>query len=90
MSLISETAAEIFRSVECKPLAEDEENWNRCLAAIGREEYVPLQYKPSYLRYQELYFRDVYEGFRDISMVLYRGGKPAGALGEGDVELARE
>ena len=78
MSLISETAAEIFRSIECRPLAEDEENWNRCLAAIDREEYVPLQYKPSYLRYQELYFKDVYEGFRDVSMVLYRGGKPAG------------
>ena len=38
MSLISETAAEIFEAIECRPMAEDEENWNRCPAAIDREE----------------------------------------------------
>ena len=78
MSLLNEAAAEIRRRIECKPLSEDPENWYKCLEAMDRNTYVPLQYKPGFLKYQEAYFRDVYEGFRDISMVLYRGGRPVG------------
>ena len=78
MSLLKEAAEEIRRKIECKPLSEDAENWYKCLAAMDRNTYVPLQYKPGFLKYQEAYFKDVYEGFEDISMVLYRGGRPVG------------
>ena len=78
MSLLKEAAEEIRRKIECKPLSEDPENWYKCLAAMDRNTYVPLQYKPGFLKYQEAYFKDVYEGFEDISMVLYRGGRPVG------------
>ena len=78
MSLLNEITAAVQEKIECKPLSDDPENWDRCLAAMGRNEYVPLQYKPGFLKYQETYFKDVYNGFRDISMVLYRGGNPVG------------
>ena len=78
MALLDDITAEVWRKIECKPLSEDPENWYKCLAAIDRNSYVPLQYKPGFLKYQETYFRDVYEGFQDISMVLYRGGRPVG------------
>lgn len=78
MALLDDIAAEVWSKIECKPLSGDPENWYKCLAAMDRRDYVPLQYKPGFLKYQETYFRDVYEGFRDISMVLYRGGKPVG------------
>ncbi len=78
MTSMEEIASSVWEKLECRPMAEDEENWNRCLAAMDRDACVPLDYKPGYIRYQAAYFRDVYEGFRDISVVLYRGGKPVG------------
>ena len=72
MSLLKEAAEEIRRKIECKPLSEDAENWYKCLAAMDRNTYVPLQYKPGFLKYQEAYFKDVYDP------VLHGGIRPAG------------
>lgn len=68
----------IFSSIESKPMLEDLDNWNKCLNLIEREVYVPLQFKPGFIDYQKKYFEDVYDTYEDISMVLYRGGKPVG------------
>lgn len=45
---------------------------------MPRGRYVPLQYKPGFLRYQARYFKDVYEEYIDCSIVIYRGGRPVG------------
>ena len=78
MSGLKEIAEAVRRGIECKPVAEDRENWDKCLAAMERNAYVPWDYKESVLRYQEAYFKGVYEECMDMSMVLYRGGKPVG------------
>ena len=66
------------KTIEAKLLKEDQDNWEKCLGSIDRKKYVPLQYKPGFLKYQEAYFKDVYEYYEDISVVLYRGGSPCG------------
>ena len=55
MALLDDITAEVWRKIECKPLSEDPENWYKCLAAMDRRDYVPLQYKPGFLKYQESY-----------------------------------
>lgn len=64
--------------VEAKLLTNDKESWLKCLKSIPCNKYVPLLYKPSFIEYQAEYFSDVYDRYDDISMVLYRGGKPVG------------
>lgn len=78
MQTIDEIEKEIISHLEAKTMTEDIENWYNCLDLIDRSMYVPLQYKPDFLRYQEEYFKGVYSDYQDISMVLYRGGRPAG------------
>ena len=78
MRTIDEIRKEIIGQLEAKPMTEDIENWYRCLDSIDKTMYVPLQYKPEFLRYQAEYFKAVYPDYQDISMVLYRGGRPAG------------
>ena len=78
MSSLKEIAEAVYGKLECKPVTEDLENWNRCLAAIDKNTYVSWNYKPSVLRYQEAYFSAAYEECMDMSMVLYRGGRPVG------------
>lgn len=75
---LKQVAEAVREKIECKPVAEDTENWNRCLAALSRDTYVPWDYKPSVLRYQEAYFAAAYDECMDMSMVLYRGGRPVG------------
>lgn len=50
----------------------------KCLKSIPYDKYVPLSYKPSFIEYQKAYFSDIYDDYRDISVVLYRGGIPIG------------
>lgn len=64
-----------INQLEAKLLTEDMDNWCTCLNSIGKSAYVPLQFKPGFLRYQEEYFRDVYSQYKDVSLVLYRGGR---------------
>ena len=78
MALLNGITEALQSGLECRLLEDDGENWLKCLAAADRNAYVPLQYKPGFLKYQETYFRDVYDECRDISLVLYRGGRPAG------------
>ena len=78
MSDLKKTAEAVYGKLECKPVAEDTDSWNKCLAAIGRNTYVSWNYKPSVLRYQEAYFKAAFEECMDMSMVLYRGGRPVG------------
>ena len=69
---------DFLRNIEQKQLRDDLKIWNMCLGLIENDQYVPLQYKPGHIRYQTEYFKDVYDLYEDISMVLYRGGKPVG------------
>ena len=78
MKLLDGIEEKLRAGTECRLLSEDEGNWLKFLAAMDRNGYVPVQYKPGFLRYQETYFKDVYEEYRDVSLVLYRGGRPAG------------
>lgn len=55
-------------------LREDEDSWNSCLSAFPHDKYVSVQYKPSFIRYQEEYFTHVYEEYTDCSLILKRGG----------------
>lgn len=63
---------------DVKLLRNDKNNWLKCLSSVSHRQYVPLQYKPDFLEYQEAYFKDVYSSYSDISLVLYRGGVIAG------------
>ena len=78
MRSLEEIAKAVHGQIECKPVTEDTENWDRCLAAMPRDTYAPWDYKSSVLRYQEAYFCGAYKENLDMSMVLYRGGKPVG------------
>ena len=78
MQTIGDIVKAILDQLEAKPMASDTSNWYLCLDAIDNNSYVPLQYKPEFLHYQAEYFKDVYPDFQDISMVLYRGGRPVG------------
>ena len=78
MCSLEEIAKAVHGQIECKPVTEDTENWDRCLAAMPRDTYAPWDYKSSVLRYQEAYFCGAYQENLDMSMVLYRGGKPVG------------
>ena len=78
MSDLRKIAESVYGKLECKPVAEDLENWNRCLAVIDKNTYVSWNYKPSVLRYQEAYFKAAFEECMDMSMVLYRGGRAVG------------
>ena len=78
MRSLEEIAKTVHGQIECKPVTEDTENWDRCLAAMPRDTYAPWDYKSSVLRYQEAYFCGAYPENLDMSMVLYRGGKPVG------------
>ena len=78
MSDLKEIVKAIQDKIECKPVTEDLENWNRCLAAIDKTTYVSWNYKPSVLRYQEAYFKAAFEECMDMSVVLYRGGRAVG------------
>lgn len=78
MQTIEEISKEIISQLEARPMTEDIDNWYYCLDSIDKSLYVPLQYKPEFLRYQAEYFKDVYHDYQDISMVLYRGGRPVG------------
>lgn len=62
---------------EFKYMTEDLDNWIRC---INKQVsfFIPVSYKSSFIQYQELYFKDVYEEYMDLSMVLYRGGRAVG------------
>ena len=72
MSGLKEIAEAVRGRIECKPVEEDRENWDKCLAAMERNSYVPWDYKESVLRYQEAYFKGAYEECMDMSMVLAR------------------
>ena len=73
MQTIDEIEKEILEQLDAKPMLCDIDNWYLCLSILDKNSYVPLQYKPGFLKYQEKYFRDVYSDYKDISMVLYRG-----------------
>ncbi len=75
---IKDIGVSLAMRVEAKLLTSDRESWLKCLKSIPYNKYVPLQYKPSFIEYQTEYFSDVYDRYADISMVLYRGGKPVG------------
>lgn len=75
---LKEIAESVYARLECRPVSEDTENWDKCLEAMDRNAFVPWDYKPSVLRYQEAYFAAAYEECMDMSMVLYRGGRPVG------------
>ena len=75
---LKEIAEAVYGKIECRPVAEDPENWNRCLAAIDRNMFVPWDYHPDAVKYKEAYYAGAYEECLDLSMVLYRGGRPAG------------
>lgn len=78
MLALEDIANTLLSRIESKLMVDDLDNWNQCVSGIGKNDYVPLQYKSGFLNYQEKYFKDVYEDYRDISMVLYRGGRPVG------------
>lgn len=68
----------LIQNLEVKLMSEDMDRWIECLRAVPHGKYVPLTYKPSFIEYQAAYFSDVYDEYRDISLVLYRGGKRVG------------
>ena len=68
----------IIGSLEAKLMTDDLDHWYSCLDSVDKYSYVPLQFKPGFIQYQEAYFKDVYTDYQDISMVLYRGGRPVG------------
>lgn len=78
MQIDGKTESCIYKELEAKAMDDDLENWNMLLNSMDKSLYVPLQYKPEFLHYQEEYFKNVYNEYRDISMVLYRGGQPVG------------
>ena len=53
MSDLKKIAESVYGKLECKPVAEDLENWDKCLEAIDKNTFVSWNYKPSVLRYQE-------------------------------------
>ncbi|MCR5225688.1 MAG: hypothetical protein K6E27_00550 [Eubacterium sp.] len=71
-------AQEFFENIEAKRLNDCEEVWLSCLNSIPSDKYVSTFYKPSFILYQAEYFSDVYDAYKDISMILYRGGRPVG------------
>lgn len=75
---LSDVCSFLENSLGAKLLSEDEEEWLLCLNQLPRASYVPAQYKPSFIDYQREYFTDVYEEYRDCSMILQRGGVPIG------------
>ena len=78
MVSVEDVCRRVSQEIESKPMCEDIDSWLGCLSSMTSGGYIPLQYKPSFLKYQEAYFSDVYEEYRDHSLVLYRGGKPIG------------
>lgn len=78
MVSVEDVCRRVSQEIESKPMCEDIDSWLGCLSSMTSGGYIPLQYKPSFLKYQEAYFSDVYEEYRDHSLVLYRGEKPIG------------
>ncbi len=75
---VDDAIRRFFCGLEAKYIKDDLDNWYEITMQFPRENYIPLQYKPSFLDYQEEYFRNVYDFYKDISVVLYRGGSPVG------------
>lgn len=61
--------------MEYKGLREYQAGWD---ALVGQAEAAQIPYKALHLKYQETYFKAVNESYRDISIVIYRGGRAAG------------
>lgn len=61
--------------MECKMIWEDQDTWNELVAEAG---VAQIQYKAFNLKFQEMVCRGRNESYKDISVVLYRGGHAVG------------
>lgn len=68
----------LCKNIEAKLLEENVEDWCSCYKSIPKGKYVPLLYKPKMIEYQAEYYKDIFLFYKDISLVLYRGGKRVG------------
>ena len=66
----------LSKYLQFKYMEEDAGNWIKIENSATM--YVPVNYAYYFVQYQNLYFSDVYDGFIDISIVIYNGGIPAG------------